>query len=270
MYESRRTFGYQHFYIEKEASFSLPNEGHWGEPSSTINYNTKYDNLVGKYFTVLDVQPDSKQNEFSYKKNDWWFKLQNKDKADEIVWFKYQADNEHKFPFITVSYFNYVKKSLIGKKYVFKYYINEGKVNELLIDNTDFFTGLTFVESKNNRWECIDITIEDEYYKLVALLRNQAGNVVSMPIEELFLQKDSSKAVYFFEVSKYNSLVSKWGERYMDNVRKGVICVGMPQSLLLLSWGKPDRINSSSYGPDQYVYGNQYVYVENGIIKAWN
>jgi hypothetical protein len=265
-----KELGYDYFFIMKEPSYSLPNRGRWGEPAADHQGRTKYEDLFGKYFIVIDVQADSEQDKYSYKENTWWFKLQNKDNIEEVTWFEYNGRFKHRFPFITVSYFNYVKKILVGNKYIFRYRIDEGKVNEFLINNTDFYTGETFIESKENLWECIDITIEGEFYKLVALLKNQNGIISCVDIDNLLKNKEEGDNSYLFEISKYNALVNKWGKGYMDIVRRKEIKVGMPKSLLLLSWGEPDRINSSSYGPDQYVYGNQYVYIENGVIKAWN
>lgn len=263
-YEGRRKAGYPNFYTTKEPSDSLLNRGCYGTPAYDGVYNTRYEDLVGKYFTVLDVQIDS------YIRYDWWFKLQNKNNTEEIVWFKYQSKNKYTFPFITMSYFNYIKSRFVGKKYIFKYCIKEGKTNEFLIENIDFHTGETFVESKFNRWECVDITIEGEFYKLIALFKNQKGNVCYINIDDLIPNKDANKKVYFFESSKYYSLVKIYGENSMDLVRRERIYVGMPQPLLILSWGEPDEINRSSYGPDQYVYGSKYVYIRNGKIEAWN
>jgi hypothetical protein len=47
------------------------------------------------------------------------------------------------------------------------------------------------------------------------------------------------------------------------------IMVGMPLVLLINSWGEPNRINSASYG-DQYVYGDNCVYIKNGKVTSWN
>ena len=44
----------------------------------------------------------------------------------------------------------------------------------------------------------------------------------------------------------------------------------MPKEALEIAWGKPDKINRSSYGSDQWVYNGQYVYIENGKVKSWN
>jgi hypothetical protein len=69
---------------------------------------------------------------------------------------------------------------------------------------------------------------------------------------------------------KYKALVKKHGKSNMEKVRKGVITVGMPEECVILAWGNPKKINRSSHGSDQWVYEDQYVYIENGIVTAWN
>lgn len=53
-------------------------------------------------------------------------------------------------------------------------------------------------------------------------------------------------------------------------IEKEKIQVGMSKKALLCSWGTPNSINRSSYGPDQYVYYNQYVYLRGNRVTAWN
>lgn len=54
--------------------------------------------------------------------------------------------------------------------------------------------------------------------------------------------------------------------------RRGGVAVGMTAKQVLAScWGKPERINTtilSSSRREQWVYGSQYVYVDNGIVTA--
>lgn len=261
-----REYGYDHFKYKKEAGVC---DGRWGQPAIKSGYHTKYEDLVGKYFVVLDVQADSRQKESYLYRDYWWFLLQNRDKPSEIMWFRYQGDYWNEFPFITVSYFNYIKTSLIGKRYILKYTLKD-QVVSTSINDIDFNTGKLINQSIDDVWECIDITIEDEYFKLVAVVRNQNKEISTIPISSLFT--DSGK-VFVFEEPEYNTLKNKYGAEIMDLVRQSIIKVGMPKHLLLLSWGTPNSINNSSYGPEQWVYGStycSYVYVENDVITAWN
>lgn len=55
-------------------------------------------------------------------------------------------------------------------------------------------------------------------------------------------------------------------------IRDEKIYIGMSEKALLCSWGKPQRTNTSAsaYGQTiQYVYGDQYVYVENNKVRSF-
>lgn len=50
------------------------------------------------------------------------------------------------------------------------------------------------------------------------------------------------------------------------------LLIGMSKEAVILSWGKPDDIHKTvgSWGVhEQWIYGSQYVYFENGILTSW-
>lgn len=239
-------------------------EGRYGRPAVDNKDNTKYEDLVGKYFKVISV----KMNNFIHYR----FKLQNIDNEDDIVWFYYVSTRESEFPFITLSHYNYIKNILVGNKYILNYTIEDGVIKTLVHD-FDFYTGDLIKQSVSDVWECIDVTIEDSKYEFVALVKNQNGQVSYIDVKTLHLGSSTYTKQIFFNEIDYNNLVQKYGVSDMELVRQGFIKVGMSQELLILSWGTPREINRSSYGPEQWVYGNKYrdyVYIENGVITAWN
>ncbi len=67
--------------------------------------------------------------------------------------------------------------------------------------------------------------------------------------------------------------VKKYGASAGEKIAKGLIWIGMTEEMLIDSWGRPNDINTTTtrYSvKKQYVYSNrQYVYVENGIVDAW-
>lgn len=59
--------------------------------------------------------------------------------------------------------------------------------------------------------------------------------------------------------------------RFNELVSQGKVAIGMTKRMVLKSWGQPNKINISigSYGrSEQWVYANEYVYVENGVVKS--
>lgn len=246
-----RKSGYSNFKTIKEPKYQF--DARYGEPAGEFRFNTKYESLAYKYFVVLDVVPDSSQEESALfaEFNDWWFKLQNKDNAEDIVWFKYNGAISDNFPFVTVSYYNHLKKTMIGKRFVMRYTV-EDDVIKSCINDVDFNTGKSIVQTKADRWSCIDITIENENCELVAMIKNQKGEVTYFPVDCYFHDKGNEPSDNeLFEESRYNRLVQKYGVENMELVRKRKIKVGMPKYLLSISWGKPDKINKSSNGTEQ-------------------
>ena len=67
--------------------------------------------------------------------------------------------------------------------------------------------------------------------------------------------------------------INKYGPVNGEKVAKGLIWIGMTEAMLLDSWGQPEDINTTVtryVKRKQYVYGlGQYVYVENGVVDAW-
>ncbi|MWL91339.1 hypothetical protein [Cupriavidus sp. SW-Y-13] len=83
----------------------------------------------------------------------------------------------------------------------------------------------------------------------------------------------SNKDRVLAELQKRGALNS----RDQDNVAGKKIQIGMSSTGLICSWGRPSKINSTTtrYGTrEQWVYEistskRQYVYVENGLVSAW-
>lgn len=75
-------------------------------------------------------------------------------------------------------------------------------------------------------------------------------------------------------VSKIESFVRKYPQykKYGKVAMDRQIQIGMPEPLLILSWGVAEDVNETvtRYGVHkQHVYGKQYVYTENGFITSW-
>lgn len=87
----------------------------------------------------------------------------------------------------------------------------------------------------------------------------------------IYDQKRKENAQAFNE--RKQKFISKYGPIEGEKIAKGLIWIGMTEGMLLDSWGRPEDINSTvtRYSTrKQYVYGSgQYVYVENGIVDAW-
>ncbi len=239
-----KEYGYDDFYTSPEY---LNRDKRYGNPSEKSEYKTKYEDLYGKYFIVKQIIKDEK----SYFSDYYWLYLEEKDNSNNKVYFRYSTEYEHSWPFIVVSHYNYLKEKYIGKKFV----TNSFEANDLITQKPiNYYFGEV--------WECYDISIIDEY-KFVLLYKNSKGNKTYSYLEDI----DDSRFIY--PQATFNKYLKKFGVTNMKIIMKGEITIGMTTEMLLLSWGEPDDINYASYG-DQWVYGTQYVYIENGKITAWN
>ena len=227
---------------------------------------------LGEYFKVLDVEFTGKNYVHSTfeEYNEYILTLQNVNDENEIIYFHYGGKYEHSFPFIVVTHFEWCKTNLIGINYKLTYHHNNDEIEVYHVVGDDVMTGEKVKHNINDTWECIDITtikVKNEY-EFVMLLRNQNGNVIAYKME--WLDNNDDGEINVLIDIEYQKLVTKYGKTMVDAVRQHRIRIGMTKDLLIMSWGEPDEINSNSYGADQWVYGTQYVYVNNGKVEGWN
>ncbi len=231
---------------------------HYGNDSEASEFNTKYEDLVNKYFYVDSVQRDESYSVIVK----YIFYMTEKDNPTNRCCFVYNPDFETEFPFFVVSHFNYLKNRHVGKKFVIAWNY---------LKRMDIITGETIPISDDIKtiWTATDISIvNDDYQKLSVIVKNDSiTSCVSVDSFEKALASDDSRRI--FEKSEWDKLVKTYGLSMMQCVFSGKIKVGMPLKLLIMSWGKPDKINSASYG-SQYVYDHQYVYIKGGKVTSWN
>ena len=61
-------------------------------------------------------------------------------------------------------------------------------------------------------------------------------------------------------------------DRAKQSISEGKIYIGMTKGQVTASWGAPEDKNISvgSWGThEQWTYGSQYVYIEDGILTSW-
>jgi hypothetical protein len=63
----------------------------------------------------------------------------------------------------------------------------------------------------------------------------------------------------------------EWEMEVCQSIDQGEVSIGMTADQVRLSWGKPEKINatlSSERQREQWVYGKQYLYLQNGVLKS--
>lgn len=258
--ESLRKYGYEGFLIDftKDKYTNKSNIYKCCE-----NYNSKYDELVGKYFKVLEVNKHPKllENEYLYGKK-FYLKLQENE-SEDIVYYEYDSEFEHSFPFIVVGFFENLKKKALGNKFVF------GKTNlRFGNDEADVQKGKIIEFELGEEWECFDVTIEEKYYRLSLLLKDNDEQVLAINYE---MAIGSKKFHDVFTKEEANAYKTKFGLEIWHTILQGKVWIGMTQEMCRLSWGEPKNINqttTSNKKTEQWVYSDNYLYFDNGILTA--
>ena len=252
-------WGYEYFKpIDYNPKDHFSRYSHYGNDSEKSKYNTRYEDLTGKYFRVDSI---SEKNYTEY----YFYLTNTKDETDRCC-FIYGALYKHSFPFVVLSHFNYLKDRYVGKQYIIQ--------SEFRIHPIDIITGdsIKIKDDSQIIWAVTDLTIIENKnimaMELAFIVKN--GNATTyIEAEEFAKSFENNGRRYIFETTEWNSLVKKYGLAMMKLVLNEEIKVGMPEKLLFYSWGKPERVNSSSYGNKQYVYDNNYVYVKDGKVVSW-
>jgi len=134
----------------------------------------------------------------------------------------------------------------------------------------------TFVEG-----EVIDFTGKEEA-KLKEVLYHPKEYIEMYIHKSLITLKDRNSQCYAYlqkiKENRYrNNRIVKIRKYHLPSDIENLIIekrirIGMTKQQVILSWGKPERINRSvgSWGiHEQWIYGRTYVYFENGILTAW-
>lgn len=210
-----------------------------------------YEKLAEKTFEVISVDTFLT----IYKKYVFTLRMVE----DESIVCKYIYDGEsYSFPFITMSYYNYLCSRLLEQKYVISNSMFKGKTSEELKQ-----------ESSTNFWTAKNISINDDGV-LFVIVTDGVGEHRILLDDFLGHSGEGKQSKVIFEELEWNKLVKLYGLGMMKTVLARKIKVGMPEKLVRYSWGMPERINRSSYGPDQWVYDSQYLYIRNGKVESWN
>lgn len=217
--------------------------------------------------------------------------------------FSYHYQN---FKWVVVGYYEKVKSTYLNKDYI---YIDEGHNNDYVkVKNLIHLEKDTPTHdiAKNSIWTCVDIQVKPrtekdglnsdkrspvvlifdnaQYGKHYCYLEDKRGyphnsiksDLSTIKVCDKFQLKSNYDSIKASSMeSKKNRkeyLVKKYGASMANIIFEGKINIGMNKEMCRDSWGKPDKINSTTteYGTsEQWVYGYSYVYFdENGLITT--
>jgi hypothetical protein len=254
--EGLRKFGYADFYSDyKKGKFG------GGVYKCCDSYNSKYDDLNGKYFKVLEIikHPESSESKYDVYGKRFYLKLEEKTSKD-LVYFDYKSNLKHEFPFIVVGFFEKQKMLTSGKEFVF--------VDKLLQNSTDIETGKVITKKTGQVWKCVDLTINEKYYTLSLVIQNSLGEKTTMDYEYAFREGGYNWAYTSVKADNYRK---KFGSENWNLILNGKTKIGMTKEMCKLSWGEPKSINetiTAGKKTEQWVYSDNYLYFDNGILTT--
>lgn len=203
--------------------------------------------------------------------------------------------NELEFSFDNPEDADYLKKKKTEGKEARRKAANDYSAHLLQKAKQDF-SGKTYVMSDQLIWQKKDVVSNEEikisdvtkaFWKVIDV--KQEGNYWFFVFKydkwtlsinaDVFLGKinGSCNMKGAFELSEWKEFVKDYGATMMERVLNHGLKAGMPSYLVMLSWGCPDDVNTTSNGSsthEQWVYNHSrsktyYVYLTNGKVTSW-
>lgn len=148
----------------------------------------------------------------------------------------------------------------------------KGYVSTILIKKEQ--SSIAYIEAlKNDIATRQQKELAEREAKKAELERNK---VIHDSLNTLQAQLQSEKElerIQKFKKERKESLIKKYGKWAGERMAEGTIWIGMSETQLLETKGEPNKINvtQGSWGTHkQLIYAdNQYIYVENGKVTAW-
>lgn len=227
------------------------------------DYVCDYNSIAGKYFYVNNIIPKNNSN-----CDEYFLELIETETKDTV--YLHTIKHFDKFNnFITLGYFEKIKKLYIGQEFYF-------------LDNS-FGEGLRDINNKTRRndipegtkLKCLDVSLEEgEYNEIIVIFENPKYGKSFMYLKnilhghkEIETSEEHQKTIIY-----NNTLKKKYGQQNAELIIKGKVKIGFTKQMCIEAWGKPEEINKTtgSYGTDeQWVYSNNnYLYFRNGILKT--
>ena len=158
---------------------------------------------------------------------------------------RYFSDLEH------LEKLHYLSNTEMKCEHIF-YFNNETKD---FFSNSDYVCVIPTIFSNNKKQVSLTTTLSKINGKYSFVIGPYNTNCLFSNVD--FAVKQINPNSYWFNVAK-----------------KQKIKIGMPEKILIMSWGEPIKINENvgSWGVHkQYIYGDfgPYVYVENGKVTSW-
>ena len=203
------------------------------DSDSLAEESIRYFNPILKYYIILDkiyvpshMYYDKYLHKVVYPDSKFIYKIKEKG-SDSIIFYDPElhnplmpnADAFNILDVIWVSYYNYLKTTLIGKKYA---------ITESISSITDYNTEEIISYKYNDIWTVEDIKVikstgfHSSSYVLRLALKNSNGNVITL-VPDSFLLVDKKT---------YDGYIKQYGAAMVKSAFERELKVGMPKALV--------------------------------------
>jgi len=247
-----------------------------GKKESTYEFKyCDYNQIMGKYFYVNNIISNDNP-QFSGDKDKWSLELIETISRDTAYLIQENLNTLSKY-FLTVGYFEKLKKFYVGKIYFYVPYV-------MIFD---FNNGLGMYIPEGTELKCIDLSIKDDGdNNIIAILENSkygksfvdineikdtyiAGGLETLEAHNAKIAKE--QLLKNAKIARNQLLIKKYGQQIANLIINEKVKIGFTKKMCLDSWGEPETINTTtgSFGThEQWVYDNSYLYFENGKLTA--
>jgi len=258
--KSLQKYGYDYFYKTKKIEKKY---------ACCQSYNSKYESLANKYFYVTEINHHPKYKTSTIYAEKYYLTLKDKD-TNEVVYFVYNPNSKFGFPFLSVTYFEKHKNDMNGSEIILRGGNWRKRISSKYDKIYDINNGEEIFLDTGEVWIVGELVVEDKYNTLSYIISNSKGEVTTIQKKYLNNGINEFSVNQFVIFKKDVDRIKKKCEMFYNAIMKRNISIGMTEEMVKLSWGKPDKINTSSHGSNQWVYNNRYLYFENSILKSWN
>lgn len=227
--KASQSFGYSGFILQYKKDDELLNDDkNIYKPNE--NYNSRYEDLAGKYFNVLEVIEHPKAKGDKEYSNDFYLKLQELSSGD-IVYYKYDSNAEYTFPFIVRGFLEKQRQLLAGKEYVIS--------DNLLKMSRDLVIGKAVNFKTGQTWKCADLTIDNTNNEISLVLQSSNGSKTAIPYSNL----DAGEAIkQIYTAEEAAKLQKQFNVNNFRRILQNKVRVGMTKEMLELAWGRPTEV----------------------------
>lgn len=222
---------------------------------------TAYEDLVGKVFIVENIEPMI---------NAYCFTLRDKSDDKTRCKFLYNPNMQmttetqdtypiisDNFPFIVMAHYDYIKNKFKGRQcYIMNYWLKTSESEQLSANGYEL-------------WTIEDVILDvNSISPFIIVFQNNSQRAFLWKTLVDTWEQDGIMPIV--DIDEWTKIIESSGIHVAECILNGNVCKGMTLDEVRRSLGTERKINTSSYGPTQFVFKKCYVYFENGVVVNWS